>query len=180
MSRFNYTITKTFPHSLGLSCVYRQAKAGSHCRHLHGYALEFEITIGAHRLDECGWVYDFGNFKHVKEWLQSQFDHTLLVAHDDPHIHILTSLADDVVDLANVITLPTIGAEAFATHVLRYMEILLKNVDNDPRKSQPEVVSVTCREHQGNSATVHAPLYNTQHPRASIPTRVDKDEAEEE
>ena len=36
----------------GLSAAFRQWKADSHCKYIHGYALEFEFEFGANELDK--------------------------------------------------------------------------------------------------------------------------------
>ena len=47
-----------------------------------------------------GWVYDFGNLKWFKKWLEQQWDHKVLVAHDDPALLRLRELEkEDIVKL---------------------------------------------------------------------------------
>ena len=78
--------TKTYGADRGLSCAWRQWAARSHCALLHGYSLGFRFTFAAEQLDERGWVIDFGKdgFGPIRDWLHETFDHTLLVAADDP------------------------------------------------------------------------------------------------
>ena len=79
-----YKITKTFGHDSGYSCAFRQWNAKSNCSKIHGYSLGFEINLISHQLDENNWVFNFGDFKFLKKWLRDNFDHTLLIAKDDP------------------------------------------------------------------------------------------------
>jgi len=79
-----YVSTKRYGHEAGFSICYRQYKADSHCRLLHGYSLAFEFEFQSPVLDVRNWVCDFGGFKTLKFFLEDYFDHTLLVAHDDP------------------------------------------------------------------------------------------------
>ena len=58
--------TKTYGHNIGLSAVFRQLHADSHCRFLHGYSLQFKFTFGCDELDEKNWVVDFGGLKFEK------------------------------------------------------------------------------------------------------------------
>ncbi len=78
--------TKTYGAERGLSCALRQWAADSHCNLIHGYSLGFKFTFAAEQLDHRGWVIDFGRdgFGAIREWLHATFDHTLLVAQDDP------------------------------------------------------------------------------------------------
>jgi 6-pyruvoyltetrahydropterin/6-carboxytetrahydropterin synthase len=52
-------VKKTYGHELGLSTCFRQHRAKSHCRFLHGYPLSFTFTFAATQRDENGWVIDF-------------------------------------------------------------------------------------------------------------------------
>ncbi len=80
-----YRSTKFYDHSEGLSCCFRQWRADhSHCRLLHGYALAFRFVFATRDLDDRHWCFDFGGLKPVRQWLHEMFDHTLVVAADDP------------------------------------------------------------------------------------------------
>lgn len=141
-----YQSTKTYGHNLGLSCAFRQWRAKSHCQLIHGYALSFKLVFEAKTLDDNNWVVDFGSLKPLKAKLQEKFDHTLLVAMDDPKKDILMSLADH--GLAKVILVESTGCEATAKYVFDMTEQWLvecgyKNVT---------LVSVEVAEHGSNSA----------------------------
>jgi 6-pyruvoyltetrahydropterin/6-carboxytetrahydropterin synthase len=74
-----YRSTKTYDHSEGLSCCFRQWRAPSHCRLVHGYALAFKFVFATDRLDERHWCFDFGGLKPIRAWLHDTFDHTMIV-----------------------------------------------------------------------------------------------------
>ena len=80
-----YKSTKLFD---GYSVAFRQWRAKhSHCQYVHGYAMKFKVTfIG--QLDQLNWVCDFGSFKRngIKEHMSYMFDHTTVVAADDPKL----------------------------------------------------------------------------------------------
>lgn len=153
MKSFLYTVEKTFPHSLGLSACFRQHKArGSHCRFLHGYALEVSLVVGSNALNEKNWCYDFGSFKDIKRFLETTFDHKLVVAFDDPEKVLLLSLAD--AGVADVLVLANVGCEAFARYIL---ESCIQNILSHSQTQDVYLLSVTVREHSGNSATYHNP-----------------------
>ena len=89
--------TKVIP--LG-STAFRQWRAKSHCRLLHGYRLTAKIYFYAENLDETNWIFDFGNCKEIKTILENQFDHTTCVAADDPEIDMFKLMDDkDMIDL---------------------------------------------------------------------------------
>ncbi len=142
-----YQSTKTFGHDLGLSVAFRQWRAESHCRFIHGYALSIKITFEATELDDKNWVVDFGSFKSLKETICYFFDHKLLVAHDDPQIDEICALAG--IGVANVIVVNDCGCEKFAEMVYEKTSIWLTSQSLTPRC---KVVSVEVSEHGANSA----------------------------
>jgi 6-pyruvoyltetrahydropterin/6-carboxytetrahydropterin synthase len=143
----SYRSTKTYGHDVGLSACFRQWRADSHCNLLHGYALGIRFEFEADELDHRNWVVDFGGMKGLKAWLADTFDHTLLVASDDPHIEYLKSL--ELMNLARVIEVDACGCEAFAKLVFDCTEVWLVNNGYTPRV---RLHSVEVREHGANSA----------------------------
>lgn len=146
-----YISTKTFTHAQGLSCAFRQWRAESHCRFLHGYALQIRVEFETDELDERNWAVDFGSLKSFKGMLEDTFDHKLLVAQDDPQIDDLTMLQQ--LGLAQVVVLPAVGCEKFAEYVFGAAETWLQSNGYSPRVW---VNSVEVSEHPANSAIVKA------------------------
>jgi len=142
-----YQSTKTFGHELGLSACFRQWRADSHCRLLHGYALSIHIVFEADDLDERNWVVDFGSMGGLKQLIKDTFDHKLIVAEDDPMLMHLGELEKH--GLAEIVILPATGCERFAQHVWEMATVWLKEQGHLPRC---RVVSVEVREHGANSA----------------------------
>lgn len=139
---------KTYTHATGHSCAFRQWKADSHCNLIHGYALQFEFTFGGNELDDRNWIVDFGGLKPLKNWLAEMFDHTYLVAEDDPELETFKQLQEkNLVDLRIV---PATGCERFAEMVFDFAQDLV----NDLTDGRCWVQEVTVREHGHNSATV--------------------------
>lgn len=147
-----YRSTKTFTHEVGLSAAFRQWRAESHCRFIHGYALSFKLTFEAEELDVRNWVVDFGSLKSFKAMLEDTFDHKLLVAEDDPQLAQMRSLGH--CGVAQVRVLPKVGCEAFAEYVFGALDVWLTDNGYSPRV---RVVSVECMEHGANSALYVAP-----------------------
>ena len=137
-----YRVTKNYGHSRGFSCAFRQWSADSHCKNLHGYSLGFKIVLESPALDINNWVYDFGNFEFLDKWLSENFDHTLLIAKDDPEFELLMSLNNKT---AKVIVLDKISCEYFAEMTFKFIQQSLAKLD-------VEVVSVEVSEHESNSA----------------------------
>ena len=141
-----YRVTKTYGNERGLSCAFRQWRADSHCNLIHGYSLGFRFVFEAAQLDYRNCVYDFGNIGFVKEFLEDNFDHILMIASDDPRKGDLYNLNRE--GIASVRELPVVGCEAFAEYVYSYVnqEIM------EETEGRVSVVSVECFEHGANSA----------------------------
>lgn len=142
-----YRSTKTYGHEIGLSCAFRQWRAESHCRLLHGYALAVKFTFEADELDCRNWVVDFGSLKSLKGMLEDTFDHKLIVTEDDP-------LLEKFVDLqysgaCDLVILPAAGCEKFAEYIFGATETWLQANGYTPRC---RLVSVEVKEHGANSA----------------------------
>lgn len=144
--------TKVFD---GYSTVFRQWRAdGTHCQFLHGYGISFKITFEGD-LDERNWVWDFGGMKRAKgtidgmspkAWMDFMFDHTYIIAEDDPFLP--SALEMNKNGIAQVVVVPATGAEQFAKYIYdKVSEFIKIETDNRVR-----VVSVEFKEHDKNSA----------------------------
>jgi 6-pyruvoyltetrahydropterin/6-carboxytetrahydropterin synthase len=143
MNPINFKSTKKFK---GFPCTHRQWKAESHCRYVHGYSREFYFEFAASELTAEGWVVDFGGLKELKDWLNHQFDHTFLVAQDDPHLKEFKELdAQGVIQLR---VLPNPGMEGTALYVYEEASKILKKLYG----ARAWVTKVTVSENENNSA----------------------------
>jgi 6-pyruvoyltetrahydropterin/6-carboxytetrahydropterin synthase len=144
--------TKVFD---GYSTVFRQWRAeGTHCQFLHGYGISFKITFEGD-LDHRNWVWDFGGMKRArtkidgmnpKEWMDYMFDHTTIIAEDDPYLESFKLMDED--QLIQLRIIPATGAEQFAKYIYRKVnKFVLDETNNRVR-----VVSVEFKEHAKNSA----------------------------
>jgi 6-pyruvoyltetrahydropterin/6-carboxytetrahydropterin synthase len=89
-----YQSIKNYGNDRGLSCTFRQWRADhSHCSTLHGYSLGVEFTFESETLDSRQWCFDFGGMKPIKAWLDFMFDHTTVIAQDDPALEMFKNLA---------------------------------------------------------------------------------------
>lgn len=139
--------TKTYGHEMGLSACFRQWRAESHCRLLHGYALAVSFVFASEELDVRNWVVDFGSLKSLKSLLEDTFDHTLLVAEDDPMLGQFQLL--EAMKLARVVIVPSTGCESFAKLIFEATEVWLQDNGYAPRV---KLQSVEVKEHGANSA----------------------------
>jgi 6-pyruvoyltetrahydropterin/6-carboxytetrahydropterin synthase len=146
-----YRSTKSYDHAEGLSCCFRQWRAThSHCSLIHGYALAFKFVFATHQLDERNWCFDFGGLKPVRAWLHEMFDHTMIVAADDPQLARLQEL--DRAGVAKIKVLPAVGCEAVARNVFDHVAQFVQAES----AGRVWLESVEVREHGGNSAIYQA------------------------
>jgi len=86
--------TKTYGNDRGLSCCFRQWRAThSHCSTLHGYSIGIKLIFECETLDDKNWGMDFGGLKEFKTWADHMFDHTLIIAQDDPYLEFFRKMS---------------------------------------------------------------------------------------
>jgi 6-pyruvoyltetrahydropterin/6-carboxytetrahydropterin synthase len=114
---------------------------------------------------------DFGGLKAFKEWSEYTFDHTLVVAEDDPHRKMFEKMAElglqDQGGVCDVRIVEGVGCEKFAELAYKEMETILhifktgntyycpngKTFDaRYPVGQGVKLRSVEVFEHAGNSA----------------------------
>ena len=114
---YKYVSTKEYIDSF--PCAYRQWKADSHCNLIHGYSFSMKFYFGTNELDTRNWAADYGGLKDLKIFLESLFDHTLLVSEDDPEIKLYKELESK--KLAKLTILPKVGCEGLADMLYKYV-----------------------------------------------------------
>jgi 6-pyruvoyltetrahydropterin/6-carboxytetrahydropterin synthase len=139
----------------GFSTCFRQWLAvESHCSRLHGYSVSFKIIFEG-ELDERSWIFDFGGMKRAKSkidgftasnWMSHMFDHTTIIAEDDPEIEWFKE--GYRLGVLQLRVLPKVGAERFAEFVFNKIDAFVK----EETDNRVHVVSVECFEHNKNSA----------------------------
>jgi 6-pyruvoyltetrahydropterin/6-carboxytetrahydropterin synthase len=139
----------------GFSTVFRQWKADdTHCRFLHGYGISFKVYFEG-ELDNRNWVWDFGGMKRAKtkidgmspkDWMDYMFDHTVIVAEDDPSMNIWVGL--DNTDAIQLRIIPATGAEKFAEYIFNKINPFVL----EETKGRVRVTKVKFMEHGKNAA----------------------------
>ena len=139
-----YLSTKTYGNDRGFSCCFRQwPSTHSHCSLLHGYSIGIRLTFESETLDDRNWVMDFGGLSAFKAWAEHMFDHTMLVAQDDPFLyefqrlshlgHSVASGTGSITDVApnergavcDLRIVEAVGCEKFAELAYRKMQEML-------------------------------------------------------
>lgn len=145
--------TKTYGNDRGLSCCFRQWRSThSHCSLLHGYSIGIKLIFECDTLDARNWVMDFGGLKQFKSWAEQMFDHTLVVAIDDPNLDDFRKLAE--AGVADLRVVDAVGCERFAELAAKTMIGFLETAAKNGELLNPTVrlKSVEVFEHDANSA----------------------------
>ena len=139
----------------GFSTVFRQWRAeGTHCKFLHGYGVSFRVWFEG-ELDERNWVWDFGGMKRAKgtidgknpkEWMDYMFDHTTIVATDDPGIGGFRTMNE--LGIIQLRELEAVGAEQFAKYIFEKLNTFVQ----EETGGRVSVVRVEFMEHAKNTA----------------------------
>ncbi len=88
-----YSISKEIHFCYGHRLLNHQGK----CRHLHGHNARAVIRLETEYLDELGMVCDFADIgRFVKDWLNSEIDHNMLLHKDDPVLSLLRESGERV------------------------------------------------------------------------------------
>jgi 6-pyruvoyltetrahydropterin/6-carboxytetrahydropterin synthase len=120
---------------------------------------------------------DFGGLKAFKEWSEYMFDHTLVIAEDDPHRSMFEKMAElglqDQGGVCDVRIVPAVGCEKFSELAYNTMQNILETFQKGegwelkdqngktlklfgaryPVGQGVKLRSVEVFEHAGNSAT---------------------------
>ena len=115
-----YRSTKTYRQIA--PCAYRQWRADSHCNQIHGYAFSFHFEFETDDLDARNWAFDYGGLRPLKDKLEEWFDHTLLVAQDDPMRDELLRLGK--LGLAKITEVEKTGCEGLADFLYEYINTI--------------------------------------------------------
>lgn len=142
MSR--HIITKTYSD---FPAGHRQHLHGGHCYNMHGHDWKFVFTFSCSALDELGMVFDFGQLGEVKRFLTEYFDHTFLVAIDDPELPTFKLLHDS--HLLQLRQIPATSCEGIAKFVYDTVCAIIDDLSH----GRARLIEVTVWEDSKNSST---------------------------
>ena len=120
---------------------------------LYMVIMEFKVTFtGA--LDQLNWVCDFGSFKRngIKEHLSYMFDHTTVVAKDDPQLEYFKQLSHK--NLIQLRVINDVGCEKFNKYVFDH----INEIVNKESKGRVRVLMVECFEGGTDNSAIYKPI----------------------
>jgi len=109
-----YSVTKEIHFCYGHRLLNHKGK----CRHLHGHNARAVIRLESETLDELGMVVDFSHIgDYVKNWLNEEIDHNMLLWREDPVLPLLQAAGERV-----YVTEQNPTAEHIARLIYEYVE----------------------------------------------------------
>ncbi len=146
---YKYVSTKEYTDAFPVA--YRQWRADSHCNLIHGYSFSMRFYFGTDDLDVRNWAADYGGLKELKSTLKDFFDHTLLVAEDDPELETYKLLEQK--NMARLTILPRLGCEGLADMLYRYINgVYIPDLWGKAEAERLWCFKVEIRETQSNMA----------------------------
>jgi 6-pyruvoyltetrahydropterin/6-carboxytetrahydropterin synthase len=82
-----------------------------------------------------------------KAWMDYMFDHTTIVAEDDPNINLFKTMDENNIIQLRII--PATGAEQFAKYIYEKLNTFIQEETN----GRVRIVQVEFREHEKNTAS---------------------------
>lgn len=147
----NYKFTSTKEYHDAFPCAYRQWRADSHCSKIHGYSFSIKFYFGTNNLDIRNWSADYGGLKELKNILEEQFDHTLLVSSDDPELDWYKEAEKR--GIARLTILPKLGCEGLADMLYKYINsVYIPDLWGPAEAERLWCYRVEVRETQSNMA----------------------------
>jgi 6-pyruvoyltetrahydropterin/6-carboxytetrahydropterin synthase len=106
-------------------------------------------------LDERNWVWDFGGMKRAngtiggmnpKVWMDHMFDHTTIIAEDDPQVEFFKVMHSK--GLIQLRIIPAVGAEQFAKYIYEKLNTFIQ----EETEGRVKITRVEFMEHAKNTA----------------------------
>ena len=138
------TCSKTY-RDIPLS--HRQPFHEGRCSRLHGHSWSITLTFEASKLDDNGFVIDFGDLHFVEDWIDQNLDHGILLAQNDPRGKELKEL--ETAGLLKVTWVKSASCEGIAKFLFETFNPMVSERTN----GRVSLQSIHLEEDSKNSAT---------------------------
>tara|TARA_B100000809_G_scaffold14341_1_gene12977 strand:- start:1163 stop:1549 length:387 start_codon:yes stop_codon:yes gene_type:complete len=110
-----------------------------------------KFFFGTDHLDVRNWVVDYGGLGELKSFLDEQFDHTLLVAEDEPEMDLYKQL--EKAGIAKLTVLPKLGCEGMSDQLYKWINgVFIPDMWGPGEAKRVWCYRVEVRETQNNMA----------------------------
>lgn len=133
--------------------AHRQHLHDGHCAYVHGHNWGIELVFQCNELDANGFVIDFGKLGEIKNWINDNLDHAILLNKDDPES---TNIVNSCPKAFKVYLVDNCSCEGLAVHLYAVFEKLTKELTRD----RVSIREITISEDSKNSATYHPEAYS--------------------
>lgn len=116
---------------------------------IHGHNWSFKFVFGTDELDANGFVIDFGDLKWLKQWIETVFDHKLVLNDSDPALNYLRA---QITNYADITVVTNCGAEGLCAFLMDEVTRMLRTAT----EGRVFLLEVTVFEDSKNSATLTA------------------------
>ena len=142
------TISKTFSD---IPFGHRQPNHDGHCKWFHGHnwdiQIEIELTPGG-ETDANGFILDYGKMGFLKEWIEENLDHAMVISKDDQQA---IACVGDYPKLFKVHRVEDGSCEGMAQYLFDlFNQMILEETDHNA-----QLASLTLFEDRKNTATVY-------------------------
>lgn len=125
--------------------AHRQHLHDGHCAWIHGHNWSFIFTFACERLDENGFVVDFGKLEFLREWIDRNFDHACVFNESDPMREALLKSAPEA---WKALVVENCSSEGLACHLHACLDPLVR----ERTAGRVRIVAVEVREDTRNGA----------------------------
>ena len=142
-----FTCQKTYSD---IPFAHRQHKHDGHCAQIHGHNWSFTFSFGCERLDECGFVVDFGKLKPLKAWIDENLDHACVFNRDDPQLEAILSINEKSgCRIYKAFIVEQCSSEGLAKHIFDVADKMIREMTD----GRAYLTSVAVTEDSRNSAS---------------------------
>jgi 6-pyruvoyltetrahydropterin/6-carboxytetrahydropterin synthase len=126
--------------------AHRQHTHDGHCSFVHGHNWGIEIVFGCRELDSNGFVMDFGKLRCLRDWIDENLDHAILLNRLDPERE---NILNSCVSAFKSYLIDNCSSEGLASHLYDvFSDLISKETLN-----RVFIVEITVFEDSKNSAT---------------------------
>ncbi len=125
--------------------AHRQHRHAGHCSLIHGHNWTITLTFGCNKIDENGFVIDFGQLKYIKNWIDENLDHACVFNKDDPELNHLLGNAKN---LFKSYLVENCSSEGLAQHLYPIFDTMVRQKTEE----RAYVIEIEIEEDSKNSA----------------------------
>jgi len=125
---------------------HRQPLHQGKCSRLHGHSWSISITFEAEKLDENGFVVDFGELHFIEDWIDQHLDHGIVLSLEDPQKEILSDLQK--LGLLSITWVPCPSCEGISQFLFDTFQPMVK----EKTQGRAQIQSIRLEEDSKNSS----------------------------